>query len=226
MSASPITTTGSFVHGSNRFDGKLGRQVGGKILIASDDATHRDLVSSFLLNRGQTFVTAESMQTALDHLRNGGIDLVITNFTGPEDDGLELMRQVRQFVPGLPVILIASAGADHAGNHLDTAIGLRREVLNGAEDAFERLARLTPRERQVLDLIVTGRSNKLIAYELSISTRTVENHRARIMEKLRIKSVAELVRLSLSADEHESSRIRLAANASGASAGLSTRLSE
>ena len=60
-----------------------------------------------------------------------------------------------------------------------------------------RLAMLSPRERQVVDLVAAGKANKMIASELSLSDRTVEKHRASAMKKLEVHSVAELVRLSL-----------------------------
>jgi len=60
--------------------------------------------------------------------------------------------------------------------------------------------KLTNRERQVLDLVVTGKPHKVIAYELGVSQRTVEIHRARVMEKMQAKSLADLVRMHLAAD--------------------------
>ena len=65
--------------------------------------------------------------------------------------------------------------------------------------AHERVAALTPRERDVLSHLVEGNPNKIIAHELSISPRTVENHRARLMAKMQADSVAELVRMALAA---------------------------
>ena len=61
----------------------------------------------------------------------------------------------------------------------------------------QRLARLTPREREVLDILVAGKANKMIAYLLGTSTRTIENHRANIMDKMQAESLPELVRMVL-----------------------------
>jgi two-component system response regulator FixJ len=190
-----------------QFDGGLSVQRSGKILIATNDVAQRTSVSGFLAARGYPFVVAESQEDTLLHLRSGGIDLVVTAMLGSEEDGFELMRLVREAMPGMPVIVVAVGGEGLDERQMDCATGLKREVADGG-DALARLAALTARERQVLDLIVEGRANKVIAYELHISPRTVENHRARVMEKLRVKSVAELVRLVLSAEEAEARKGR------------------
>jgi len=65
--------------------------------------------------------------------------------------------------------------------------------------ATARLKLLSPREREVLEGLLTGLSNKSIAYELRISPRTVEIHRARVMEKMGVRSLSELVRMGLAA---------------------------
>jgi RNA polymerase sigma factor (sigma-70 family) len=74
----------------------------------------------------------------------------------------------------------------------------RREQLEQHAEVESRLQKLTNREHEVFDLVVTGKPNKVIAYELDVSQRTVEIHRARVMEKMEARSLADLVRMHMS----------------------------
>lgn len=74
----------------------------------------------------------------------------------------------------------------------------RREELEQHAEVEGRLQKLTNREREVFDLVVTGKPNKVIAYELDVSQRTIEIHRARVMEKMEARSLAALVRMHMS----------------------------
>lgn len=73
----------------------------------------------------------------------------------------------------------------------------RRADLEQHANIEQRLEKLTRREREVFDLVVTGKANKVIAFELGVSQRTVEIHRARVMEKMQARSLADLVRMHI-----------------------------
>jgi two-component system response regulator FixJ len=142
----------------------------------------------------------------------------------PDMSGLELQALLAERHVALPVVIITGHGdvpmavrAMKAGAvdfiekpFSDTAIidGVRRALAlsgraadNGlAAEAEARLRTLTARERQVLERLVLGRPNKIIAFELDISPRTVEIHRARVMEKMQAESLSHLVRLALAAN--------------------------
>jgi RNA polymerase sigma factor (sigma-70 family) len=138
----------------------------------------------------------------------------------PGIDGLELQRQLRSKHPGLPTIVITAHGdvstartalRDGAVDFLEkpidegdlidavtTALSSDQRIVQEARDREElaaRLERLTAREREVFERITNGQHNREIAEEFGISPRTVEVHRARIMEKLRARRVADLFRL-------------------------------
>jgi len=83
---------------------------------------------------------------------------------------------------------IEAALAASPEDHIDQAL-----------DSARRIARLSPREREVLDALVAGASNKVIAFDLGLSVRTVEVHRARMMERLGTRQLAEAIRLAVSA---------------------------
>jgi DNA-binding CsgD family transcriptional regulator len=90
----------------------------------------------------------------------------------------------------------------------DLGLDSRRDELRRAA-VDRRLALLTPREREVLDILVAGRANKMIAYMLGASPRTIENHRAKIMTKMEAKSLPELVRMVI--DVHGAPQTSLSA---------------
>lgn len=147
----------------------------------------------------------------------------------PGIDGLELQRQLRLKHPGLPTIVITAHGdvstartalRDGAVDFLEKPIdeGDLLDAVNAAltsdqrivqeardrEELEARLQRLTTREREVFERITNGQHNREIAEEFGISPRTVEVHRARIMEKLRARRVADLFRLRFDLERNQS----------------------
>ena len=149
---------------------------------------------------------------------------MIADIRMPDMDGLELQEELNRRNAGLPVIVVTGhadvplavramkAGAvDLIEKPYDDALLLAsvkralakahgaREQAAVADAAKARIANLSARERQVLELLVAGQPNKIIAYELDISPRTVEIHRAHVMEKMEAKSLSDLVRAAIAA---------------------------
>jgi len=130
-----------------------------------------------LIRRGSTlpiiFITGHGdVPMAVDAMQKGAVDFIQKPFR--DQDLLDRVREA----------LVADEE--------------RREEQQKHAAVTERLSRLTNREREVFDLVVTGRPNKVIAYELGVSQRTVEIHRARVMEKMRASSLADLVKMHMS----------------------------
>jgi two-component system response regulator FixJ len=157
-----------------------------------------------------------------DNIKTGGC--LIADIRMPEMGGLELQEELVRRAVALPVIIVTGHGdvplavrAMRAGAidfiekpfdgdlllvSLQRALDVGQRERNRsveAQKALELISQLTPRERQVLEQLVAGRSNKLAAFELSISPRTIEIHRARIMDKLNARSLSDLVRTALAA---------------------------
>jgi RNA polymerase sigma factor (sigma-70 family) len=131
-----------------------------------------------LIKRGNTvpiiFITGHGdVPMAVDAMQKGAVDFIQKPFR--DQDLLDRIREA-----------------------LNTDKERREEQQKHAEVA-DRLARLTNREREVFDLVVTGKPNKVIAYELGVSQRTVEIHRARVMEKMQARSLADLVKMHMNA---------------------------
>jgi two-component system, LuxR family, response regulator FixJ len=171
----------------------------------------------------KTYLTAKEFLADYDPEQPG---CLILDVRLPDVSGLELQRQLSNELAALPIIFVSgygnvplavSAMREGAVDFLEKPISARllldrvREAIATDQQARERrlvrkhavemMKRLTPRESQVMELVASGRTNKEIASALTLSTKTVEVHRARIMEKLRVKSVADLVRLRVAAGD-------------------------
>jgi len=192
------------------------------IYLVDDDPAVRDSLSVLLEVEGfqvVAFESGEAFLAAWTPDRRGGLLLDVRM---PGMDGLELLERLHRLDPALPVVVMTGHGdvplavrAMKAGaldfvekplaqtTLLEAVRALlahdaERESRRREEGAVrERLAGLTPREREVLDRLVAGQPNKVIAYELGISARTVEVHRGRVMEKMAAKSLSHLVRMAL-----------------------------
>lgn len=194
------------------------------VFVVDDDGAARDSLVMLLKSDGlaaRGFVSAHDFLATFDPAARG---CIITDLRMPGMDGIELIRALRPVGCILPVIVITGhadvsravdamkAGAiDFIEKPYESEVilkGVRQclEENDAAVDAgttrtriLRRLESLTPRERQVLDLIVDGASNKVIATTLTISPRTVEIYRANVMSKMRAESLSELIRTTISA---------------------------
>ncbi|HEY4116047.1 MAG TPA: response regulator FixJ [Rhizomicrobium sp.] len=194
------------------------------VFVVDDDPAMRDSLKLLLESSGFATHTYESALAFLASDAPGRFGCVVADIRMPEMDGLQLQEELQSRRSALPAILMTGhadvpiavramkAGAvDFLEKPFDdeALLGSVQRALDqakasGAAEASakiveQKLSSLTERERQVLDLLVAGKPNKIVAYELSISPRTVEIHRARVMDKMGAKSLAELVRMKLSA---------------------------
>ncbi|KKB85053.1 hypothetical protein VW29_07780 [Devosia limi DSM 17137] len=191
-------------------------------IVDPDPATCEALSVLFRLEGFQTTFSLEASHfvASLERLRP---DIVVVNIKIGPESGLNLLRRVKAMRTGTPVFLLsdypqvdaAVAGmklgaSDVISKPIDTEHfltvvrdALRRDVYLGAMQGGRRpvevrgFSQLTPREREVLQHITNGESNKEAGRELGISPRTIEVHRARVMEKLGARNTADLMRIVL-----------------------------
>jgi two-component system response regulator FixJ len=190
--------------------------------VIDDDIDVRQSLAFLLSTAGlavRVYESAVAFLKALPHVQDG---CIVTDVRMPEMDGLELQRKLTAAKSTMPVIVITGHGdvalaveAMKAGavdfiekpfddEHLLSAIRSAlahhegdRERGSKAAEIRSRLVLLSDRERQVLDGLVAGKPNKVIAYDLGISARTVEIYRANVMTKMQADSLSSLVRMVL-----------------------------
>lgn len=186
------------------------------IFLVDDDASVRDALSLLLSLHGHataTFASAEDFLAAFDPAWRG---CVVADIRMPGLSGLELQRVLRERAPALPVVVITAHGDVAAARQAfladavdfiekpfdgDLLLSAVEHALAGRRRAVPDAAPrqpggpLSPREREVLQLMVQGQHNRRIAEQLGISPRTVEVHKARVMEKLGVRTLVDLVRL-------------------------------
>jgi FixJ family two-component response regulator len=192
------------------------------VYIVDDDEAVRDSLC-FLLKSvgivGHGFSSGNEFLNAYDADWQG---CILLDIRMPGISGMEVQRQLSERSCPLPIIFITGHGdipmaveAMHLGaydfiqkpfhdqdllDRIQQALSTYRESqdeLTLKKDVQERYEKLTPREREVMEAVVRGHANKVIAMDLELSQRTVEIHRARVMEKMQARSLASLVKYSL-----------------------------
>jgi two-component system response regulator FixJ len=189
--------------------------------VVDDDDAVRDSLTLLLESAGfavRTYSSATALLAALPGI-NG---CILTDVRMPEMDGLALQRHLAEAGVRLPVIVMTGHGdvpiavealktgaSDFLEKPFDdsqllaavtnaiAASERTRDEVEAVADITRKLAILTPREREVLEKLVEGLPNKTIAYDLGSSPRTIEVHRARVMEKMGARSLPELARMTI-----------------------------
>ena len=196
------------------------------VFVVDDEPAIRDSLAMLLRSVGlasRTFPSAPAFLEALDASAPG---CVVADVRMPGMSGLELQEALRARAARLPVIIITGHGdiamavramkagaADFIEKPFNEQVlldAVHRALAQGHADPAPagsnraeieaRMATLTPREHEVMLLIAEGRPNKVVATRLGLSTRTVEVHRAKVMEKTGARSLAELVRMAIVCD--------------------------
>ncbi len=194
-----------------------------RVFIVDDDEAVRDSLQALLESRGHQVVSFGDAESFLAAYRPGQAGCALVDLRMPGMDGLTLLDRLRAKGARLPIIMVTGhgdvslavkamkAGAmdfiekPYANETMLETIGRALAVAGGgieeivAAEVAARAAELTPRERDVLERLVEGKPNKIIAHELQISPRTVEIHRASLMKRMQADSLSHLVRMALAA---------------------------
>ncbi len=197
--------------------------------VVDDDASVRESLALLLESAGFSVRSYDSATAFLRAASDCGVGCALIDVQMPGLSGLELQRRMSELGIRLPAVVMTGhgdvpvavealkAGAldflekpfeeSHLLEAVSSAIAVsQREHVESAAvaDIAARIATLTPREREVLDRLVAGQPNKTIAYDLGSSPRTVEVHRARVMEKMGARSLPELVRMTIAVEQASS----------------------
>jgi FixJ family two-component response regulator len=198
------------------------KQDGAVVMVVDDDAGVRNAMRALLKSVGLNSALFGSAQEFLAAYEPSQLGCLVLDIRMPGMSGMELQQQLNVRGAVVPVIFMTGHGdipmAVEAMQHgafdflqkpfrdQDLLDRIQRAIARDAElrkslgehaRIRAHLESLTPREREVLDLMTRGLQNKVIGQELGVSPRTVEIHRARVMEKMNASSVAELVRMML-----------------------------
>jgi two-component system CheB/CheR fusion protein len=195
------------------------------IFVVDDDVAIRDAVRDMMEANGWSVETFENCKAFLKALRPGRQGCLVVDAMLPEMDGFELLARLKSKEIGLPSIMITGHGditmavramqggasdflekpfsAGELIASINQALGQTWEpgiTTERHSDVAARLAGLTPRQHQILALVLAGQPSKNIASDLGLSQRTVENHRAAIMRKTGSRSIPALIRIAVAAN--------------------------
>ncbi|HWL20718.1 MAG TPA: response regulator FixJ [Bradyrhizobium sp.] len=196
----------------------------GKVYVIDDDEAMRDSLSFLLESAGFDVTLFESALKFLDALPELAFGCVVSDVRMPGLDGIELLKRMKTRTGALPIIIMTGHGdiplaveamklgaidfleKPFEDDRLITMIEMAVQQAAPAaknqaltQDIVARVATLSPRERQVMDGLIAGLSNKLIARDYDISPRTIEVYRANVMTKMQANSLSELVRFAMRA---------------------------
>ena len=192
----------------------------GKVYVIDDDADVRKGLTRLLRSAGWDVECFAAAQDFLDTSSYDGLGCILLDVSMPLMSGPELHDELRARGCSLPVIYLTGHGTVSIGVNamrqgafdflekpvdgdallavVDAAIARRVQACreeSELNDIRSRLTQLSPREREVLDHVIEGRLNKQIAADLEIGVKTVKVHRGRVMSKMKVRSVAQLVHL-------------------------------
>lgn len=192
------------------------------VFIVDDDPSVRDALGLLLTIHDYRVAVFADADSFLKSFKSQWLGCLLLDIRMPGMDGLTLQRKLVELGSDLPVVVMTGHGDVDSARAAFRALAVdflekpldESRLLAAISEAFDRqrknadvaltrnqvqrlLDSLTPREKEVMERVVAGRHNREIAAELAISPRTVEVHKARMMDKLGVVSVADLVRLSL-----------------------------
>jgi len=194
------------------------------VCIVDDDPAIGDSLQMLLETAGCKVTTYSSGVQFLQSDIKGFHGCVLLDVRMPEKDGLTVLSEALEINPNLYIVMMSGHGdipmavralkkgaidfiekpfqASIILNAMEKACARLNTADRGEKftaEAKSRLADLTPRELEITEKLVEGKPNKIVAFELGISIRTVETHRARILSKMQVRSLAELVKMYLAA---------------------------
>jgi two-component system response regulator FixJ len=193
------------------------------VYIVDDDGDLRRSLERLLHSAGFHATSYETCAAFFSAVRDLPTGCILVDLRMPDMNGLELQKRLVELGISFPVILMTGQADVHgavqamkagavdfiekpfSNDVLFSAIEAawaqlkRLNRVMEAEQAADRIAELSPREREVLDALVAGRPNKIIAFDLGLSVRTIEVHRARMMARLGVTQLAAAIRLAIMA---------------------------